>query len=60
MTGVRAGISPQKARLPLVNVSGIESADSAFAKIRAGASLLQLCTGLLYEGLGLLAGIKRG
>jgi dihydroorotate dehydrogenase len=45
-------------KLPLIGVGGIDSAQAALAKIRAGASLLQLYTGLLYEGPGLIAGIK--
>jgi len=45
-------------KLPLIGVGGIDSAEAAIAKIRAGASLLQLYTGLLYEGPGLLRDIK--
>jgi dihydroorotate dehydrogenase len=47
-------------RLPLIGVGGIASADDAYAKIRAGASLLQLYTGLVYHGPGLVQRIKRG
>ena len=46
--------------LPLIGVGGIASAEDAYAKIRAGASLLQLYTALVYEGPGLVARIKRG
>lgn len=46
-------------RLPLIGVGGIDSGEAALAKIQAGASLLQLYTGLIYEGPGLIAGIKR-
>ncbi|MGO9485145.1 MAG: quinone-dependent dihydroorotate dehydrogenase [Rhodomicrobium sp.] len=45
-------------KLPLIGVGGIDSAQSALAKIRAGASLIQLYTGLVYEGPGLLSDIK--
>jgi dihydroorotate dehydrogenase len=45
-------------RLPLIGVGGIDSGEAALAKIRAGASLLQLYTGLVYEGPGLIADIK--
>ncbi|MGO9171143.1 MAG: quinone-dependent dihydroorotate dehydrogenase [Rhodomicrobium sp.] len=45
-------------KLPLIGVGGIDSPATAIAKIRAGASLLQLYTGLLYEGPGLLPAIK--
>lgn len=45
-------------KLPLIGVGGVDSGQAALAKIRAGASLLQLYTGLVYEGPGLLADIK--
>jgi dihydroorotate dehydrogenase len=45
-------------RFPLVGVGGIDSGAAAFAKIKAGASLVQLYTGLVYRGLGLVAAIK--
>jgi dihydroorotate dehydrogenase len=47
------------ARLALVGVGGIASGAEAYAKIRAGASLVQLYTALAYEGPGLIARIKR-
>lgn len=47
-------------RLPLVGVGGIASAEDAYAKIRAGASLLQLYTALVYRGPALVAEVKRG
>jgi dihydroorotate dehydrogenase len=37
-------------RLPIIGVGGILDADDAYAKIRAGASLLQVYTGLIYSG----------
>jgi len=40
-------------RLPLVGVGGIESGADAYARIRAGASAVQLYTALVYEGPGL-------
>jgi len=46
--------------LPLVGVGGIDSADAAYEKITCGASLLQLYTGMVYEGPELVARIKRG
>jgi dihydroorotate dehydrogenase len=46
-------------RIPLIGVGGIDSGAAAIAKIEAGATLLQLYTGLIYEGPGLLARIKR-
>jgi dihydroorotate dehydrogenase len=43
---------------PLIGVGGIDSGAAALAKIKAGADLLQLYSGLVYRGLGLLAEIK--
>ncbi len=47
-------------RLPLIGVGGIEDAETAYAKIRAGASLVQLYTGFLYRGPGLIAEVRDG
>ena len=47
-------------KLPLIGVGGIGSAEQAYAKIKAGASLVQLYTALVYEGPGLVDRIKRG
>jgi len=46
-------------RVPLIGVGGIGSAADAYAKIRAGASLVQLYTALVYEGPGLVGRIRR-
>ena len=45
-------------RLPLVGVGGVASGAEAYAKIRAGASLVQLYTALIYEGPALVGRIK--
>jgi dihydroorotate dehydrogenase len=45
-------------RFALIGVGGIDSGAAAFAKIKAGASLVQLYTGLVYRGLDLVAAIK--
>jgi dihydroorotate dehydrogenase len=47
-------------RVPLVGVGGVASADDAYAKIRAGASLVQLYTALIFAGPALLGRIKTG
>jgi len=47
-------------RLPLVGVGGVASAADAYAKIRAGASLVQLYTALVFAGPALLGQIKTG
>ncbi len=46
--------------IPLVGVGGIASAADAWERIRAGASLVQLYSALVYEGPGLGARIARG
>ena len=47
-------------RLPLIGVGGIASAQDAYARIRAGASLVQLYSALVYEGPGLIGRINAG
>jgi dihydroorotate dehydrogenase len=42
----------------LVGVGGVSSGADAYAKIRAGASLVQLYTALAFHGPGLVARIK--
>ena len=46
--------------LPLIGVGGIASAADAYAKIRAGASAVQLYTAMVYWGLGLVERIVHG
>lgn len=46
--------------LPLIGVGGVDSAEAAWIKIRAGASLVQLYSALVYEGPGLVGRIKAG
>ncbi len=43
---------------PLVGAGGIDSGGAALTKIRAGASLIQLYSSLIYKGLGLVDDIK--
>jgi dihydroorotate dehydrogenase len=43
---------------PLIGVGGIDSGGAALTKIRAGASLIQLYSSLVYKGLGLVDAIK--
>jgi dihydroorotate dehydrogenase len=47
-------------RLPLIGVGGIASASDAYAKIRAGACLVQLYTALVFTGPHLVSEIKKG
>lgn len=45
-------------KIPLIGIGGIDSGQRALEKIEAGATLLQLYTGLVYEGPGLIGEIK--
>jgi dihydroorotate dehydrogenase len=47
-------------QFPLVGVGGVDSPEAAWAKIEAGATLVQLYSALVYEGLGLVGRIKSG
>ncbi|MGH7781720.1 MAG: quinone-dependent dihydroorotate dehydrogenase [Candidatus Binataceae bacterium] len=47
-------------RLKIVGVGGVSSADDAWEHIRAGASLVELYTSLIYQGPGVAAEIKTG
>jgi len=45
-------------KIPLIGIGGIDSGAAALAKIEAGATLVQLYTGLIYEGPGLITDMK--
>jgi dihydroorotate dehydrogenase len=47
-------------RIPLIGVGGIFTAENAWEKIAAGASLVQLYTGFIYQGPGIAHEINRG
>jgi len=44
---------------PLIGAGGIDSGNAALQKMRAGASLIQIYSGLVFRGLGLVVEIKR-
>jgi len=50
----------ERTEKPIVGVGGVTDATGAYAKIRAGASLVQLYTGLVYEGPSIAREINRG
>lgn len=50
----------ERTDVPVIGVGGISDAKGAYEKIRAGASLIQLYTGLVYEGPGLARDINGG
>jgi dihydroorotate dehydrogenase len=47
-------------RIPIIGCGGVMDAEGAYAKIRAGATLVQLYTGLVYGGPGLVGRIHDG
>ena len=48
------------AAIPLIGVGGIASAEDAWTRIRAGASLIQFYSAMVYEGPGLAQRIVAG
>jgi len=50
----------ERTDVPVVGVGGVSDARGAYAKIRAGATLVQLYTGLVYEGPGIARDINQG
>ncbi|MCI4663869.1 MAG: quinone-dependent dihydroorotate dehydrogenase [Neomegalonema sp.] len=57
---LRAVAQATEGRLPLIGVGGVGDPAQAYAKIRAGASLVQLYSALVYEGPGLIMRIADG
>lgn len=51
--------SKSKGSFPIIGVGGIHSADDAIAKLKAGASLIQLYSGFIYEGPSLVKKINQ-
>jgi dihydroorotate dehydrogenase len=49
----------KKSSIPVIGVGGIHSAEDAIEKIKAGADLIQIYTGLIYEGPFLIKKIKK-
>jgi dihydroorotate dehydrogenase len=47
-------------KMPLIGVGGVGTAEQAYAKIRAGASAVQVYTAMVYEGMSLPTRIARG
>lgn len=47
-------------RLPIIGVGGIANAEDAYGHIRAGASLVELYSGMVYRGPGVVRAIKEG
>jgi dihydroorotate dehydrogenase len=47
-------------RVPVIGAGGVMSAEDAYAKLRAGASLVQVYTGFIYGGPGFATQTCRG
>lgn len=56
---LRAAAEAAQGRLPLIAVGGIDSGAEAYARIRLGASAVQIYSAMIYEGPGLVGRIKR-
>ena len=48
-----------KKKIPIIGVGGVDSGPSAFEKIIAGATAVQLYTGMVYKGPGIVKEIKK-
>ena len=48
-----------KGKIPIIGVGGIDSGESAFDKILSGATAVQLYTGMIYKGPGIVKDIKK-
>ena len=47
-----------RGEIPIIGVGGVNSGLTAFEKLKSGANLLQLYTGMVYEGPGIVKKIK--
>ena len=48
-----------KGKIKIIGVGGVDSGESAFEKITAGADAVQLYTGMVYKGPGIVKEIKK-
>ena len=60
MEALRSFRSASGGEIPLIGVGGISNADDAWERIRAGASLVQLYSAMVYEGPGIARTIATG
>ncbi len=59
LKALTAAAEAAQGRLALIAVGGIETGEDAYARIRAGASAIQVYSGLIYAGPGMVGQIKR-
>lgn len=60
VAAIRSAYQATGGRLTIIGVGGTDSAEAAYEKIRAGASLVEVYTGLVYKGPGLLEDLQTG
>jgi dihydroorotate dehydrogenase len=60
MATERVRFVAERTDVPVIGVGGVSDAKSAYEKIRAGASVVQLYTALVYEGPALAREINEG
>ena len=56
---IKSFYKSNRGKIPIIGVGGIDSGQSAFEKIAAGATALQLYTGMVYKGPGIVKDIKK-
>ena len=56
---IKSFYKSNKGNLPIIGVGGVDSGKSAFEKIIGGASAIQLYTGMVYKGPGIVKDIKK-
>jgi dihydroorotate dehydrogenase len=56
---IRYLVKKSRGKIPVIGAGGIHSPEDALEKIRAGACLIQLYTGFIYEGAGLIKRISK-
>ncbi len=59
LSGIKKFYKQLNGKIPIIGVGGVNSGKSAYEKIIAGASLLQLYTGLVYKGPSIVKNIKK-
>ena len=52
-------MNPSSGRIPIIGVGGVSTGEDAYEKLRAGASLIQLYTALVYDGPPLVNRVKK-
>ena len=59
LAGISAWIRQNDKKIKIIGVGGVDSGEAAFEKIIRGASLVQLYTGMVYKGPGVVKEMKK-